>query len=92
MSKEVQISESDLKNILADDWDFFQEIIIGSGYCGDCGGVVTITDYDVFLNDLFDVILKGRCNKCGNPVNRYAEIGEHEKYIKRARILFDKNN
>ncbi len=32
-----------------------------------------------FVNDLFDVILRGKCSVCGHPVSRYIESGENEE-------------
>lgn len=82
--KEIEITKEDIKLILNDDFAFFEEKIVPNCYCSNCKSPYnsTITNYTIYLNDLNDVILKGFCEKCGNPINRYMEIGEVDKYQK----------
>ena len=78
----IKITQKDLQEIYGKDWKFFQEKIIPNCYCHTCKGPynATIIDYEISLNDINDVILKGKCKKCGNPVNRYLETGEVYDY------------
>lgn len=80
--KEVEIAKADLRLILGDDFAFFEQKIVPNCYCYSCNGPYnsTITSYTIYLNDLNDIILKGFCEKCGGPVNRYMETGEVDKY------------
>lgn len=80
--KEIEIPKEDFKLILGDDFAFFEEKVVPNCYCSNCKSPYssTITNYTIFINDLNDVILKGFCKKCGNPVNRYMETGEVDKY------------
>ena len=73
----IEITKEDLQKIYGKDWNFFLEKIVHNCYCNVCKGPynATIVDYKVFLNDINDVILKGKCKTCGNRVNRYLETG-----------------
>lgn len=80
---EFKITQENLKKIYGKDWNFFQEKILNNCYCGSCKGPYNamIVDYEVYLNDLNDIILRGNCKTCGNPVNRYLETGEAPEYV-----------
>lgn len=79
--KQIKISLADLKTIYGDDYKTFEEKIIHNVFCPHGGQLTTtIVDYQAYLNELDDVILKGRCIKCGKQVARYIETGEVEKY------------
>ena len=82
--KQIKITKEDLLNIYGDDYHFFEEKIISNCYCGKCNSPYnsTIINYEIFLHQSNDVILKGFCKKCRNPVNRYLELGEVDKYKK----------
>jgi len=58
-------------------------ILTSSVCCPNCKHP-KIVDYenDIYVNDLFDVILRGKCCKCGKPVSRYIETGEDENSVK----------
>lgn len=80
---EFKITEQDLKTIYGDDYDFFLTKILPNCFCQDCtpkSGSVTISNYQIFLNDLNDIVLRGFCAKCGGKIGRYLETGEVEEY------------
>ena len=81
--KRLLIAKEDFRKIMGDDWEFFQEIIVHNCLCHHCGYgyEATIVDYEVEINDLDDTLLKGKCAKCGYPVNRYLETGEDERQV-----------
>lgn len=83
--KELKIAQEDLKKIYGKDWKFFQEKILSNCYCHTCKGSynATIVDYKIFINDLNDTILKGKCKICSTSVNRYLETGEVYAYEER---------
>lgn len=83
--KEIGINEEDLKFIHGNDYELFKQRIIPNCYCAKCNSHYqsTIVNYKIFLNDLNDITLEGFCEKCGNPMNRYVETGEVEKYQER---------
>ena len=80
--RQIKISKEDLINIYGEDYHFFEEKIISNCYCGQCKSPYnsTIVNYQIFLHPTNDIVLKGFCKKCGNPVNRYLEMSEVEKY------------
>jgi hypothetical protein len=78
----IQITQEDLREIYGKDWTFFQKKIVTNCYCTKCKGLydTTIIDYKVFLTEINDILLKGKCKTCGNSVNRYLETGEVDAY------------
>jgi hypothetical protein len=74
MKKSIKITNEKLKHILGADWKNFEEKILPNCFCGRCGGETTIVDWEAELNDLNDIVLRGKCEKCGGMVNRYLEI------------------
>ena len=91
----IEISKSNLTSILGKDFDDFEKNIINHVYCVNCNSSYnsTIVNYNIFLNDLDDVLLEGYCKKCNHSVNRYVETGEVAKYqkkiVKVKKILLD---
>ena len=49
----------------------FQQKIIDNVFCGKCF-VTTIVDYNI-EDDMFGIILRGKCKKCGGNVARVVE-------------------
>lgn len=47
-------------------------------------------DYDIYVNDLGDIILQGFCKNCRHPVGRYIESGEKPDGFKRAMRVVQK--
>ena len=83
MKKQVKITIDNLKEIYGEEFAEFEEKILPNCYCGKCGDEMTIVSFEIFLNDLNDVILRGFCTKYGHPVNRYVETGEVPEFEKR---------
>lgn len=81
---EIRITDDDMKAIFGPDYASFESTIIPNCFCSTCtlgqNKSVTIVDYDIFLNDLNDIILRGSCAICKGPVGRYVETGEVEEY------------
>ena len=48
-----------------------QEQILKNVFCPKCG-VATIVEYSI-QDDKLGILLKGKCNKCGNDVARFVE-------------------
>ena len=83
----IELSESDVKTLLQDDYGDFREIVAGNVFCAHCSGEhlsVGIKDYKITLNADNDVHLKGKCSLCGGDVGRYIEYGEVPVLYKRA--------
>lgn len=82
--KQIKITEKDLKFIYGNDYEFFQSKILSNCFCAVCPESKhnsTIINYDIFVNDLNDIILQGFCAKCGGKIGRYLETGEAEEYL-----------
>jgi hypothetical protein len=79
--KEIKISEDELKIILGDDYPIFCDKILSSCFCVSCANETRIADYEIYLNEINDVILKGFCVACRNPVARYCETGESDECV-----------
>lgn len=91
--KEIKLTETDLKTIYGPEYNFFREKILSNCFCFRCkdrGYDTTIVDYEIFLNDINDVILRGFCAACGGSVNRYLETGEVNKYLPRIKKVRQK--
>lgn len=93
--KQVKITKQNLVAIYGKDNRLFEEKIIPNCYCHKCKTPYqsTIVNYEIFLNDLNDIILEGYCAKCGNSMNRYLETGEVPEYqegIKKVRENLEK--
>ncbi len=94
--KGIEITIKDVEFIMADDFMHFPKLE-QSGFCMTCGGslgdnVTEIVDYKIFLADSYDIILKGKCKKCGHAVNRLIETGENEESIERAQAVIERLN
>ncbi len=83
--KQIKITKEDLVVIYGKDHHLFEEKIIPNCYCHMCKTSYqsTIVNYEIFLNDLNDLVLKGFCAKCGSRINRYLETGEVLEYQER---------
>lgn len=82
----VFISEKEAKFILGDDegWDIFYH----NYPCNNCDDAyrnelpMVVEKFE--LNDLNDLIFRGKCGRCGGKSNRYLETGETEDSYARA--------
>ena len=88
--KEIKISEDDLKTILGKDYKYFCDTILSNCFCVSCGKGTGIADYEIFLNDINDVVLKGFCTACPNTVVRYCETSELEECAGRIKEILKK--
>ena len=57
-------------------------------FCPECDKP-KIVDYkeNIYVNDLFDVILEGKCDECGKKVARYIETGEHDENVEKLKKI-----
>jgi len=92
----IKITKQDLIAIHGNEYHLFEEKIVPNCFCVKCDTsyISTIINYEIFLNDLDDVILKGLCANCGGKMSRYLETGGVEKYqegIRKIRERYSKN-
>lgn len=84
---EIKINRLQLDQLLNDEQKyFFDKIIAENVFCRQCGGSCKagITISVIILTDLNDVLVKGSCNTCNGKVARVMELGEDEKFYKKA--------
>lgn len=82
--QKLSITMGDFRRIIGTEWEFYEHKIFTNCLCRNCDSNYqsTIVDYTIEINHLDDTILRGKCAKCGSPVNRYLETGENEKQVK----------
>lgn len=80
--RKIEIPVSKIKQIFNDDYKFFKKIE-KNVFCANCvdDHVTTIVDYKVFILSNYDLLLKGKCQRCNHDVARVLETGDVEKYI-----------
>jgi len=93
MKKETRINKADFQKLLGDGWTDYSKIL-NNCYCSKCKTPYesTIVNYDVFINERYDAILKGDCKDCGGKINRYTETGEDPMYRERLIEYFNTKN
>ncbi len=51
-----------------------KEQLIDNVFCRSCGGASSIVDFKTEMAEVKnDIVLQGKCKKCGNQVARYIE-------------------
>lgn len=86
----IRVSEENLRYIYAGEYQFFKTKIIPNCYCSQCPNSAytsTIVDYDIFINDLYDIVLQGSCATCGGKIGRYLETGEEASFLPRIKMV-----
>ncbi|MEN1970619.1 hypothetical protein WMZ97_21500 [Lentibacillus sp. N15] len=54
--------------------EWAREKIIHNVFCVSCVGTTTVTDYKIEMAGFRDdIVLRGKCQKCGHEVARYIE-------------------
>ena len=77
----TEIALSQIKQIFKDDYSLFERLE-KNVFCGCCSGdhITIIVDYRAYILNNLDLLLQGKCKKCGHDVGRVLETGEVEKY------------
>lgn len=71
MNREEQQALKQWHTIPKDDRDAIEQ----NAYCASCRGMTTTVEYAVSFVSI-DILLSGKCNKCGGPVNRVVEVNK----------------
>lgn len=90
-NKKIEITKEQAEEVLGE--NCIERMRIGelTVHCNNCGQVGPITDKTTnryLLNNLYDVILEGTCDKCNARIARYFESGENEKSKKIAEKIW----
>ncbi len=83
----IELSESDVKYILQEDYRDYQVIVAENIFCAHCSRdhlSMGIKDYTITLNADNDIHLKGKCTHCGGEVGSYLGYGEISELYQRA--------
>jgi hypothetical protein len=87
--KIIQITIDDVSFIFNNNLDAFY-YLTSNCYCGQCKNKYqsSITNYIIYLNQLYDIELKGACLKCGHGIGRYIETGDNPSTVKNAEAVW----
>ncbi|MCK5443267.1 MAG: hypothetical protein KAJ23_15385 [Maribacter sp.] len=73
---EIEIGPFQLQLMFRESWESDIQLFTHSFFC-DCNAEKReLADYKSYINNLNDVILKGRCSVCNTIAARYIETGE----------------
>ena len=75
---EVEIGPFQLQQLYGVTWKKDLELVLHTIFCDCMAEQKQLIDYKSHLNDLNDVILRGRCSNCKSLASRYIETGERE--------------
>ena len=87
--KTIPIEMEDVSFIFNGNPDEFY-FVTRNCFCVQCKNAYqsTITNYKIFLNQLYDIELEGNCLDCGHRMGRYLETGENKKTAKNAEAVW----
>ena len=65
-----------------------KNVALTNSNCGNCGGEqMREKDWQVWVNELGDLVWDGYCESCGGEMTRYLETGENPEIFERAMVL-----
>lgn len=79
--RKITLNVFEFKYIMGDSWEHL-DLILGNIFCDCPSEVKKLIDYKISLNDMNDIVLKGKCSFCMEPAARYIETGESEESFK----------
>jgi hypothetical protein len=71
---EIKITLEDVELIMGKEYTRLN-IFLNSAFCASCSGTVSVINYQIYLDDVHDIIFDGVCGQCHSPVSRYIETG-----------------
>jgi hypothetical protein len=88
----IKITMEDVAFIFNDKPDDFYGIL-SNCFCAHCKNKYqsTITNYELFLNHLYDIEVKGSCLECNNSIGRYIETGDNPETAANAESIWKTN-
>jgi len=88
--KEIELNQFQLNVLLDEEEKAAYNYIVQEGtFCVHCKDMCTkgVDVKENFLNDMNDILIKGKCKKCSGNVSRFIEYGEFEEFrIKAAKF------
>lgn len=91
---ELQLTTDGLKFIAENNYEKLIKLAKYNAYCPSCYRYrcVEMVNFEIYLNNVNDVIFKGTCKTCKRKINRYVETGEHDKFYLKSQILKNAHN
>lgn len=85
--KEISLNRFQLNILLnEEEKEAYQYIVQEGTYCVHCKEICSqgVDVKENYLNEMNDVLIKGKCKKCLGSVSRFIEYGEFEDFFERA--------
>ena len=74
--KDIELNEWEYQLVMGEAWEH-RDLFINNFFCN-CGVENRkLIDVKVYLNDINDIILRGKCSGCNTIAARYIETGEN---------------
>lgn len=87
---ENKINQFQLALLLDDkEKQFYNYVIANNIYCSQCRGIASegIVVDEIFLTDLNDIRVRGRCKVCNGEVGRLFEYGENKDFYDKVSLF-----
>jgi hypothetical protein len=81
--KDIELNQWEFQLVMGEAWEN-RNIFIENIFCECESPKKQLIDFKVYLNDINDIILKGKCSECKTIAARYIETGENINSIEAA--------
>lgn len=78
---DIELNDWEFRLVMGGSWDD-RHIFLNSIFCACSAPEKTLIDFKVYLTDLNDLVLKGKCSACNTIAARYIETGENPEKSK----------
>lgn len=81
--RDVELNQWEFRLVMGESWQH-RDLFIENFAC-DCNSPdKKLIDFKVYVNDLNDLVLRGKCSGCNTIAARYIETGENKESCKAA--------
>lgn len=80
---DVELNQWEFRLIMGESWQD-RDLFIDNIFCDCSSPEKKLIDFKIYLNDLNDLVLRGKCSSCNTIAARYLETGENEESNKAA--------
>ena len=80
---DIELNQWEFRLIMGESWPH-SDLFFDNYFCDCKNSNRRLIDVKIYLNDLNDILLKGRCSACKSLAARYIETGEIEDSFKAA--------
>lgn len=78
--RDIELNQWEFQLVMGKDWEH-RDIFVNNFYCDYKNPDRQLIEYKIYLNDIYDIILKGKCSACRTIAARYIETGENQKNV-----------